>query len=124
MKRKPTLLVVEDEDVLIELLRGVMEHSGFSVITVRDGGEAIKLYRERGNTIDVILTDMGLPTRGGWEVLEEIKKINPAAKVICASGFLEHSIREEMLAAGAVEFIQKPYVYSELIALINTLLPE
>ena len=124
MTRTPTILVVEDEEVLIELLRGALVNNGFSVITVQDGGEAIKVYRERGKTIDVVLTDMGLPTKGGWEVLEEIKKMNPKAKVICASGFLENSLREEMIAAGAVEFIQKPYVYAELIALINTLLPE
>lgn len=124
MKRIPTVLVVEDEEVLIELLRGALVTNGFSVIAVQDGGEAIKVYRERGETIDVVLTDMGLPTKGGWEVLEEIKKMNPKAKVICASGFLENSLREEMIAAGAVEFIQKPYVYTDLIALINTLLPE
>ncbi len=122
MKKKPTILIVEDEDVLIELLRGTLEHHGFSVITTQDGAEGIRLYKEHVNEIDVVLTDMGLPSRGGWEVLEEVRKINPAAKVICASGFLENSIREEMLAAGAVEFIQKPYVYTSLIALIRSLL--
>jgi len=122
MERKPTILVVEDEDVLIELLRGTLEHHGFKVFTVQDGAEAIKLYRENMKDIDVVLTDMGLPSRGGWEVLEEVRKLNPDAKVICASGFLENSIREEMLAAGAVEFIQKPYVYTSLITLIRSLL--
>jgi len=115
--------VVEDEDVLIELLRGTLEHHGFTVIAVRDGAEAIMLYKENVKKIDLVLTDMGLPSRGGWEVLEEVRKMNPTAKVICASGFLENSIREEMLAAGAAEFIQKPYIYTNLIALIRSLLP-
>ncbi len=122
MTTKHTILVVEDEDVLIELLRGAFEHHGFNVIGVRDGGEAIKAYRENTKEIDVVLTDMGLPSRGGWEVLSEIRKINPEAKVICASGFLENSIRDEMIAAGAAEFIQKPYVYTNLITLIRSLL--
>ncbi len=124
MKKKPTILVVEDEDVLIELLRGALEHEGFTVVTVQDGAEAIRMYAEKKNSIDVVLTDMGLPSRGGWEVLAEARKINPDAKVICASGFLENSIREEMIAAGAVEFVQKPYVYAELVSLIRSLLPE
>jgi CheY-like chemotaxis protein len=124
MEQKSTILVVEDEDVLIELLRGTLEHHGFTVMTVRDGAEAIKLYKENVKKIDVVLTDMGLPSRGGWEVLEEIRKMNPSAKVICASGFLENSIREEMLAAGAAEFVQKPYAYTNLITLIRGLLQE
>lgn len=115
-------MIVEDEDVLIELLRGALENHGFSVITTQDGDEAIRLYKENLDRIDIVLTDMGLPSRGGWEVLEEVRRINPKAKVICASGFLENSIREEMLEAGAVEFIQKPYVYRSLITLIRSLL--
>lgn len=121
-KRKPTILVVEDEDVLIELLRGMLEANGFSVITTKDGDEAIRVYKERTKDIALVLTDMGLPSRGGWEVLEEVLKINPQAKVICASGFLENSIREEMLAAGAAEFIQKPYRYKSVLALIRRLI--
>jgi len=120
-KRRRTILVVEDEDVLLELLRGMLVANGFDVMVAMDGVEAVRLYRERGSNIDVVLTDMGLPALGGWEVLEEILKMNPSAKVICASGFLENSLREEMIAAGAAEFIQKPYSYEGLITLIRKL---
>ncbi len=119
-KRK-NVLVVEDEDVLLELLRGTLEANGFNVLTAMDGVEAIRLYREHGKDIAVVLTDMGLPAIGGWEVLDEILKMNPSAKVICASGFLDSSLRDEMIAAGAVEFIQKPYSYDSLIALLRKL---
>lgn len=119
---RPTVLVVEDEDVLIELLRGMLEANGFSVMTAMDGQDAINMYREHVRDISIVLTDMGLPSKGGWEVLEEVLKINPSAKVICASGFLDSSIRDEMLASGAVEFIQKPYAYDSLISLMRRLL--
>ncbi|MBI4418054.1 MAG: response regulator [Ignavibacteriales bacterium] len=119
---RPTVLVVEDEDVLVELLRGMLEANGFSVITATDGAEAVDIYRKNRKDIAIVLTDMGLPSKGGWEVLEEVLKMNPAAKVICASGFLDSAIRDEMLAAGAVEFIQKPYAYDSLIALMRQLL--
>jgi DNA-binding NtrC family response regulator len=118
---RKTVLLVEDEDVLLELLRGMLEANGFKVLIAMDGVEAIRLYRERGKDIAVVLTDMGLPALGGWEVLEEILKIDPSAKVICASGFLDNSLRDEMIAAGAVEFIQKPYSYEGLIALLRKL---
>ena len=119
-KRK-TVLVVEDEDVLLELLRGMLEAHGFNVLMAMDGIEAVRLYGERGKDIAVVLTDMGLPAMGGWEVLEEILKMDPSAKVICASGFLDNSLRDQMIAAGAVEFIQKPYSYEGLIALLRKL---
>jgi len=120
-KKRKTVLIVEDEDVLLELLRGMLEANGFDVVVAMDGVEAVRLYRERRSGIDVVLTDMGLPALGGWEVLEEVLKMNPSAKVICASGFLDSSIREEMIAAGAVEFIQKPYSYEGLVTLIRKL---
>ena len=120
-KKRKTVLIVEDEDVLLELLRGMLEANGFDVVVAMDGVEAVRLYRERGSGIDVVLTDMGLPALGGWEVLEEVLKMNPSAKVICASGFLDSSIREEMIAAGAAEFIQKPYSYEGLVTLIRKL---
>jgi CheY-like chemotaxis protein len=121
LERK-TILVVEDEDVLLELLKGMLESNGFRVLTAMDGADAIKIYKARGNEISVVLTDMGLPALGGWDVLEQILQMNPKAKVICASGFLENSIREEMIEAGAVEFIQKPYSYEKLLTLIRGLL--
>ncbi|GJQ20384.1 MAG: hypothetical protein HBSIN02_07390 [Bacteroidia bacterium] len=122
--QRPTVLVVEDEDVLIELLRGMLEGNGFSVLTARDGLEGINIYRRHRKRISIVLTDMGLPMKGGWEVLEEVLKINPKAKVICASGFLDTAVRDEMIAAGAVEFIQKPYAYDSLISLMRRILAE
>lgn len=118
------MLVVEDEDVLVELLRGMLEANGFSVLTAQDGLEGINMYRQHVEDISIVLTDMGLPSKGGWEVLEEVLKMNPKAKVICASGFLDNAVRDEMIAAGAVEFIQKPYAYDTLISLMRRILAE
>ncbi|MBI2619491.1 MAG: response regulator [Ignavibacteriales bacterium] len=118
----PLILVVEDEDVLLELLRGMLEANGFQVMTAKDGAEAVNLYKKYAGEIELVLTDMGLPLLGGWDVLGEILKINPKAKVICASGFLESNLREEMIAAGAAEFIQKPYVYEKLVHLMRSLI--
>lgn len=118
---RPTVLIVEDEDVLLELLRGMLEANGFHVLTCMDGLDAVRIYKEKGSQIDVVLTDMGLPALGGWEVLAQVRAINPGAKVVCASGFLDSSIRDEMIAAGAVDFIQKPYSYENLIGLLRSL---
>jgi response regulator RpfG family c-di-GMP phosphodiesterase len=52
---------------------------------------------------------MGLPRLGGWEMFQKIHEINPSAKAILASGYLDPKLRKEMIEAGAVDFVQKPY---------------
>lgn len=119
---KPTILIVEDEEVLVELLRTMLESQGFNVLVATDGREGVKTYEERKGEIKIVLTDMGLPKLGGWEVLERIKALNPDAKVVCASGFMDSSVRQEMIDAGAVDFVQKPYVYDQLVKLFRKIL--
>ncbi len=120
--KRPVILIVEDEEVLLELLKGTLQANGFRVMVARDGITGVNLYKQHMDEIKVVLTDMGLPALGGWEVLEEVLKMNPKAHVICASGFLDSTIRDEMIRAGAAEFIQKPFVYEKLLTLIRRLI--
>lgn len=105
-----TILLVEDEESLLDVLQLVLESSGYRVLTAGDGEEAVAVYAKERGRISVVLSDMGLPRLGGWDALLRILEIDPAAKVILASGFYETKLREEVLAAGAVDFIQKPYI--------------
>ena len=120
--KRPTLLVVEDEEVLVELLKTMLEAQGFRVIIATDGREAVKQYENMRNEIDIVLTDMGLPKLGGWDVLAHVRAMNPNARVVCASGFMDSSLRDEMIKAGAYEFVQKPYVYDQLVKLFREIL--
>jgi two-component system cell cycle sensor histidine kinase/response regulator CckA len=105
-----TVLLVEDEESLLDVLRLVLEANGYNVLTAMDGEEAVRVFEQERSRIAVVLSDMGLPRLGGWDALIRIKEIDPDAKVILASGFYETKLREEVLAAGAIDFIQKPYV--------------
>jgi CheY-like chemotaxis protein len=104
-----TILVVEDEEMLLELLETIISGEGYNVLTAKDGQEALEIYIQREGKIDLILSDMGLPRLGGWEMFQKIHKMNPAAKAILASGYLDPKLRLEMIEAGAVDFVQKPY---------------
>lgn len=104
------ILLVEDEEMLIELLSTLLEENGFKVFKARDGEEAVRMYREHMAEIDVVLSDMGLPKLGGWEAFQKMKEINPNVQSILASGYLDPVLRGEMIKAGAIDFIQKPYV--------------
>ncbi|HZY09813.1 MAG TPA: PAS domain S-box protein [Bacteroidota bacterium] len=110
-----TLLIVEDEDMLLDLLTEVLQNHGYKVLTARDGLEAIRVYERNMDKVTLVLSDMGLPKLGGWEMFLQLKKMNPDIKLILASGYLNPQIKNEMLQEGAKDFIQKPYIVNEIL---------
>ena len=105
-----TILVVEDEFALRELVRSLLEHFGYRVIEAAHGKEALKIWHERRTEIDLLLTDMMMPEGlSGWDLAELIHKEKPDLKVIYTSGYSvdlfgpNHSLRE------GVNFLPKPY---------------
>ncbi|HVN48897.1 MAG TPA: PAS domain S-box protein, partial [Bacteroidota bacterium] len=116
------ILIVEDEDFLLEVLRNILESHGYSVISARNGKEAIALYQQHQQDIDLVLTDMGLPLMTGRDEYLMLKKINPHVRVIIASGFFEPDVKTELAEEGVREFIQKPYRPEELLRMIRLVL--
>lgn len=82
-----------------------------------NGDEAIQLFRELENKIDYILLDQRMPRKDGLEVLEEILRINPLAKVIFISA--DFSIREKVLKLGAISFFEKPINFSSILQILH-----
>jgi two-component system cell cycle sensor histidine kinase/response regulator CckA len=114
-----TILVVEDEQLLLDLLKEMLEGEGYHVLTATDGNQAVSLYEKEQKSISLVLSDMGLPGLGGWEVLRQLKAINPDVKVILSSGFMDTKVREDMIQSGAKNFIQKPYLPDKVIQQIR-----
>lgn len=110
-----TILVVEDEELLLDLLKTVLEGRGYRVLIARDGLEALDVFEQREKEIAIILMDIGLPKMSGWEVLRRMKDMNPKVRVILASGYIDPHSKSELLKAGAKHFIQKPYVLKEVL---------
>ncbi len=118
-ENKHTILVVEDEELLLDLLKEMLEDEGYRVITAADGQQAVDLYKTEKEHVSLVLSDMGLPSMGGWEVLRQLKAINPEVKVILSSGFVDTKVRQDMLKSGAHDFIQKPYMPEKVIRQIR-----
>jgi len=114
-----TILVVEDEELLLELVQSLLESKGYKVLKAKDGVEAVKQYAEHKEEIAVVLIDMGLPKLGGHEVFLHLQALNPGVKVILASGFIDPSLSSEMYKAGAKHFIQKPYSPDEVLRTVR-----
>ncbi len=117
-----TILLVEDEPLLLDLMKLVLEEKGYRVATAVDGLQALEVYHKNVDTIDLVLSDMGLPRLGGWETFQRMRDINPNLKVILASGFVHPELKAEMISQGAKDFIQKPYVPSKILQRIREVL--
>jgi CheY-like chemotaxis protein len=117
-----TLLVVEDEEMMIELLKNILTGKGYQVMTAKDGAETIEVYTQHKDQIDLVLMDMGLPKLSGAEVLKKLQAVNPKVKVILASGYISPHIKSEVLKAGVKHFVQKPYIPQEILRHIRKVL--
>lgn len=112
------VMVVDDEQILRQIAREILEEIGFSVILAEDGEEAVAIYRKEYERIRVVLLDMLMPKLSGNEVYSKMKKINPDVKVILTSGFRKDKRVEQALNAGADGFIKKPYNFKRLSEMI------
>jgi len=105
-----TVLIVEDEEMLRDLLKTFLTGNGYTVLTAQNGEEGLEVFRERRSDISLVLSDMGLPRLGGWEMFQQMKEIDTGVKVILASGYFDPNLKMDLVKAGAKDFIQKPYV--------------
>lgn len=119
-----TILLVEDEDMLALLLKQILEDNGYKVLVAKDGEEGLTIYRNRSHEIHLILSDMGLPLLGGYEMFMRMKEINPRVKAILASGYFNPDLKIDLINAGAKDFIQKPYVADSIISRVREVLDE
>jgi CheY-like chemotaxis protein len=117
-----TVLVVDDEDEIRELAQSFLEAQGFRVFTAASGEDAIDVYRNRGESIDAVVLDLGMPGMGGRACLERLQELDPAIRVVIATGYSVDDHAPGVLEAGAVGLINKPYRARELVARLEQVL--
>jgi len=116
-----TVLIVEDEDMILNLVFSLLGELGYKCYTAANGLEGLKVYQEKGSEIDLVILDIVMPKMNGPELFVEIRKINPEAKVIMSSGFsLENE--DDLLAQGVKVFIPKPYQIKVLARVVREVL--
>ena len=104
-----TVLLVDDEEIVIGVGKQMLEKLGFSVLTAMNGREAQDVYKNNQNDIDLVILDMILPDMGAADTYEGLRSINPAIKVLLSSGYGVDQRTNELLSRGCVGFIQKPF---------------
>jgi DNA-binding NtrC family response regulator len=109
-----TILLVDDEDVLLEIGRQMLEHLSHTVIEARSGKEAILEFTQHKDRIDLIILDILMPEMNGTETYKRLKAIDPQVRVIIASGFAIDDTVKNLLDDGAIGFLPKPFTLQEL----------
>ncbi|MBN2514775.1 MAG: PAS domain S-box protein [Deltaproteobacteria bacterium] len=119
-----TVLLVDDEDMILEVGKELLKKLGYRVLLARSGEEALALYRGKRNEIDVVILDMIMPEMGGGEIFDSLKKINNNIKVLLSSGYTMHGEAQDIIERGCNGFIQKPYNIEDLSHKLRTVLKD
>ena len=119
-----TILLVEDETVVRQLVAEILETSGYAVLTAADGPSALELVRRNADPIDLLLTDVVMPGMSGPEVAQAVRSIRPGTQVLYMSGYTDSAIGHHGVLELGIAFLQKPFSADELTRKVRSLLNE
>ena len=116
------VLVVDDEEPIREVTRATLEKHGYGVLTAADGVKALALFADAGHQIAVVLTDLMMPTMSGDVLIDVVRELNPAVKVIAMSGLARDHGRATNVTSPSMRFLRKPFSAEELLEALAGLL--
>ena len=122
IKGTETVLLVDDEEMIIDVGRDVLEKLGYEVLIAKSGKEAIEIYRMNQKKIDMVILDMVMPEMGGGDTYDKLRDVNPNIKVLLSSGYSIDGQASKILSRGCDGFIQKPFDIKTLSLEIRTTL--
>ncbi|MCQ2397218.1 MAG: response regulator [Lentisphaeria bacterium] len=109
-----TILLVDDEDMIWDVLSDMLQELGYRVILAGDGQEAVQIYGSNPGRIDLVILDMLMPNMGGRETFFILKELDPNVKVLASSGYVSQEEIQDVMDSGAVGFMRKPYRMADL----------
>lgn len=117
-----TIMIIDDEEMIRDLGRAILEMKGYRILLAADGLIGLELYRNRKKEVDLIILDLTMPHLSGWEVLDEIRTINPRQKVLLSSGYNVESETRSLQDFKPTGYVPKPYRINELTRKVRELL--
>lgn len=119
VESRPTVLVVDDEVDLRDIMRRMLDRKGFTALTAGDARAAIDLCRDHAGTIDLLVTDLSMPEATGREVAEQAIALRPGLRVIYVSGLPKEVAVDKGMVGEDARLLQKPFTTSALIDAVN-----
>jgi DNA-binding response OmpR family regulator len=124
MARKPSasILLVEDDDNLRNLLQRKLEGAGFSVLFASDGAEALRLCEQHDGAINLTVSDLVIPRLNGLQLAEQIRTFRPEMKFLFITGFADEFPELRELIKNGGDLMEKPFLPSELVGKVEKIL--
>ena len=119
--RQLTILVVDDEPMVLGFLTGTLSRYGYRVVQAESGAQALRVCKDRGHTIDLILTDVVMPGLNGKDLVDAIRGLGLDPKTLFMSGFARDVAAETGFTDWA-SFIQKPFTPTQLVGKVREVL--
>jgi CheY-like chemotaxis protein len=114
--------LVEDEDVVCELARRILERQGYTVLPAHLPGEALRLSQGHGGPIALMVTDVVMPEMGGRELAEQLAASRPEMKVLYTSGYTDDAIARHGVLEPGVAYLEKPFTPASLARKVREVL--
>jgi len=122
LKGGETILLVDDEQMIIEIGQEILSALGYRVLPAMSGHEALEIYQDNKNSVDMVILDMIMPNMSGGETFDRLKIIDPDVRVLLCSGYSLSGQATEILERGCDGFIQKPFKLRVLSVKIREIL--
>ncbi len=119
-----TILVIDDEAAILTIAMQTLQAFGYSVLTASDGAEAVAIYAQHRHKIDIVLTDMSMPVMDGAATINAMHRINPAVKIVAASGLGSDTGMAKGDDPRVKHFLAKPFNAATLLKVIRATLDE
>jgi len=114
LKGTQTILMVDDEDLLLTMGQTVLSAFGYKVLTANSGQKALEMLSKNGAQIDLLITDLVMPAMSGRELIEQVKKVSPDTRILATSGFVRPSGQENDSL-----YLQKPFTSQSLLVKVK-----
>ena len=116
------ILLIGDDPKVKDVLENQLQYLGYRVITAENGADAIPIYKNKINKIDLVIIDFLMPDNNEKEIFRALKKINPGIKAIISSGFSRDGLAAELLNEGVKGFLHKPVKIEDLSKIVFEIL--
>ncbi len=117
-----TVLVADDEAVLRNLLKEILQSKGYRVLAAKNGKEAVDIFLLNRDSIDLMVVDLVMPEMSGEEVVDVVRHIRPEMKILVITGYSQESEEQQSLRARVQGFLQKPFDHEDLLLKVRGIL--
>jgi CheY-like chemotaxis protein len=119
---RQNILVVDDEEMALILMKRVLSDAGFRVVTAQSGFDCLDLFRSRPHSFDLVLLDLTMPFMNGEETFARLHQIRPDVPIVLCTGFIDQERLNRMLRAGLSGFLRKPIASGEIVSNVRSIL--